>query len=89
MCIYGETPSIFWLTWHVAIKEHECCECLSTISTGERYELSKGVWDGVFSAYKTCSICSQVRNRALSDYEFDDGIAFGCLWETIGVEGEI
>lgn len=81
-------PSVYWRSTPVARKEHKCCECESVISKGERYELFEAVWDGEFGRYKTCSICVAVREEAQHDLRFDEGIAFGCLWETVGVEYE-
>jgi hypothetical protein len=88
MCSLGEGPSAFWQSTPMARKEHVCCECQSAISPGERYELSEGVWEGEFGRYKTCLICRNVRDAAQADLRFDEGIAFGCLWETVGVEYE-
>lgn len=45
MCGYGEAPSVQWVEHPVARKEHRCCECLSVISPGERYERVSGVWE--------------------------------------------
>lgn len=88
MCGYGEDPTVFWLGNPVARKEHKCCECLSVISPGERYELAKGVWGGEFDTFKTCSICKAVRDEANSHLQYDEKIPFECLWETVGAEYE-
>jgi|GEM_PF-3289080 hypothetical protein len=45
MCGYGEAQSVQWVEHPVARKEHRCCECLSVISPGERYERVSGVWE--------------------------------------------
>lgn len=89
MCgIDAEAPSCMWETHHVARKAHLCCECHSVISTGEKHQLIKGVWDGEFGTYRTCEICEAVRNEAMAIRRNDEGIAFGCLWEETGVEFE-
>jgi hypothetical protein len=65
MCYCGESelPTMFRQTWHVARKEHKCCECRDTIKIGERYERSFGVWDGDAQEFKTCSSCVEVRSE--------------------------
>ena len=88
MCGYGEAPSVQWVEHPVARKEHKCCECLSVISPGERYERVSGVWDGEFGVFKTCMVCAEVREAAMARYRFDDSIPFECLWEIVGVEFE-
>lgn len=89
MCTMSpDGPSVFWVSTPRARKEHKCCECLSVISPGEEYELFEGVYDGSFDRYRTCSICRNVREAAQQDLRLDEGIAFGCLWETVGVEYE-
>lgn len=88
MCIQGEGPDVYWKSNPMARKEHKCCECGSIISVGERYELFEAVWDGEFGRYKTCTICCTVRDEAQSDLRLNEGIVFGCLWETVGVEYE-
>ena len=92
MCGYdGETPSIVWDITLKARKEHTCCECLSVISIGETYHLTKGIWGGEFEQFRTCEICHMVKAEAYSsgNLRHDEGIAFGCLWEIVGVEYEV
>lgn len=88
MCIDGEDPSVIWVTNPIARKEHRCCECLSVISPGEKYELVKGVWNGEFLTFKTCQICAIVRDAANLQYRWGETIPFTCLWETVGCEYE-
>ena len=88
MCGYGEAPSVQWIEAPIAWKAHKCCECLSVISPGEKYERISGVWEGEFQTFKTCMICAEVRRTANSDLRDDEGIPFECLWETVGVEYE-
>lgn len=89
MCVCGESPSWFVVEYPVARKEHKCCECSSAIPKGEKYQVSKGVWDGGFSSYKTCEICHKVRSKALAnDHDLIECLAFGYLWETVGTEYE-
>lgn len=85
-CDYDNGPTSFWESWVIARKEHTCCECMSTISPGEKYRLNKGVWDGDFQTWKMCEICHRVFQAALSGT--DNCICFGELWETVGVDYE-
>ena len=84
-CDIRDLPSISWDSSPVARKRHVCGECGSVIDSGERYWLTKGVWDGEFSSHKMCSTCKSVYDEALYDLEC---ICFGELWETVGVEYE-
>ena len=43
-----------------ASKSHKCCECQGVIRKGERHELSKGLWDGSWSSFRTCPDCLHV-----------------------------
>lgn len=52
-----ETPEFCEESRPKAAKEHRCCECRGTIYTGEIYHLLKGVWNGEFQTYKTCTDC--------------------------------
>ena len=89
MCVCGETPSFFVEEYPVARKEHKCCECFSTIAKGEKYQVAKGVWDGEFGSYKTCEICYKVRDEAIhKGRDLGECLAFGYLWETVGIEFE-
>ena len=87
MCSIDENnPEIYWESKPTARKVHKCCECGSPIDPGEKYHLVKGVWEGSFSTFKTCTICNQVKNEAYANGV--DCICFGELWETVGVEFE-
>ena len=85
---YGGNPEIMWLTSPKARKTHICCECESEIIKGERYELIKGVWEGVFATFKTCSFCASLREKAHYTYSlnYDEGFAFGDFWECVGMD---
>ncbi len=45
-----------------ARKSHRCGECNRTIQTGDRYEITTGLFEGEFEAYKTCRKCLDLRN---------------------------
>ena len=40
--------------------EHQCAECLRIIEQGEWHEYAKGLWEGSFSSYRTCELCSDM-----------------------------
>lgn len=45
----------------VARKNHKCSECRRIIQSGEKYHLESLVFEREFSAHKTCSHCSVMR----------------------------
>ena len=45
-----------------AKKEHKCRECFRVIAAGEKYLLESYVFDGDFTAHKTCAHCMVVRD---------------------------
>jgi hypothetical protein len=61
-----------------ARKEHKCCECREPIKKGEKYESVKMLYEGDWSAYKTCISCLRIRR----DY-CPNGWMFEFLEETI------
>ena len=58
-----EWPELFHEKIVTARKDHRCCECHETIGAGEKYEHVRGMWDGVFSTYKTCIPCQSIRKE--------------------------
>lgn len=61
-----------------AQKDHTCSECGTAIRKGERYEHVKGLWDGEWSTFRTCSLCVEIR-----DHFACDGFIFQTLWEDL------
>lgn len=86
MCGDAEPLKLARETWPVARKQHKCCECNSDIDPGEKYQCITGLFEDKFETYKTCLICANIRTAAMS--ELDYGIAFECLYETVGSEFE-
>lgn len=84
MCTCGDLPDRSWELWRTARKQHECCECGSTIDQGERYRVCCGVWSGEFDYYKHCEICAEAWDKATSRLDDGCGLVFGQLWEYIG-----
>ena len=61
-----------------ARKEHKCDECREVILPGEKYEVQKETYDGVFSTHKTCLACVEVRNAYMST-----GYFYGQIWSDL------
>lgn len=47
-----------------ARKPHKCYECRVTIEPGERYEHTRGKWEGDISTFDTCALCLELRQWA-------------------------
>ena len=58
-----------------ARKDHVCYECRKKIQPGDQYEYVTALWEGGFSAVKTCSDCLAVREKF-----FCDGFEHGGIW---------
>ena len=77
-----EMPSAFKTETRRARKPHKCCECGTSISVGDRYQYSSGIWDGKPSDYKQCINCHEIMDAAARSEEFaEDGPSFGWLYE--------
>lgn len=48
----------------VARTKHECCECLGVIVPGTVYEHVRGIWNGRWRGFKTCTPCVELRHEA-------------------------
>src|SRR5271167_465512 len=55
-----------------ARKPHKCLECDRTIAAGDDYERIKQLYDGGWSTWEVCLICSEI------------SIAFSCAGRIIG-----
>jgi len=62
-----EYPEVAKDTEPKARKEHKCCECGGKIYKGEKYVLTKGIWDGEPATYKTCRDCYNLREKIIRD----------------------
>lgn len=60
-CDY-DLPALFRESRPIARIEHRCSECGRAIQPGERYERVVGVWDRLFSTYRTCVYCLAIRD---------------------------
>ena len=61
-----------------ARKEHTCGECGYEIKSGQKYEIQKETFDGVFSTHKTCLICVEVRDKM-----FPNGYRYSEVWQDL------
>ena len=64
--------------------EHYCCECGDTIQPGSKYQRIKGVWDGKWETFKTCTPCATVRSDYFCSWTF--GELGEMVWECLEVE---
>ncbi len=72
----GEHPEFYTESIVKARKDHKCCECGEIISKGQKYHRVAGKWDGEMLTFKTCIICTRIRD----DY-CKNGFVFGELGE--------
>ncbi len=90
VCLYsGDADGFsefFDVTFPVARKSHKCSECGRKIVPGEKYEYTRGKFDGDFWQEKTCLICAEI-----ADAFYCDGRMYGgMLWESMDdVMGEL
>jgi hypothetical protein len=81
-CDFDDYPEFFDLKIRKARKEHRCCECSTTIRVGDQYEYVVGKWDGDINDFRTCLICSQIRNDYCAPY----GMLREELWERLEID---
>lgn len=66
MCEYEcdfDPPTFYEFKTVTGRKQHQCCECLRTIETGEQHEYAKGLWGGDFDTFRTCGTCCAIRDE--------------------------
>jgi hypothetical protein len=77
-----EAPDIFESRIVVGRKLYHCCECLKLIERGERHQHTKGLWDGEWSAFRTCLDCSEILADIYRNWDSNDcGMPLGYLFE--------
>jgi hypothetical protein len=59
-CDY-DPPEFCHVEIRKARKEHKCYECSGRILKGEKYEHTRGKWEGCLSNFKTCVRCHDIR----------------------------
>lgn len=62
-----------------ARETHTCCECNGVINPDDLYEHASGLWDDNWEKYKTCRLCTLIR-----DDLFRCGWYHGGLEESLG-----
>lgn len=81
MCDCMNDPPVFYEAHTVkGRKTHKCSECLRVIEKGEHHEYVRGLWEGDFDQFRTCSDCLELRHdlkiecfaHGLLMDEFDD-----------------
>lgn len=84
-CIEGDEPAVSVEAWRTAKREHRCCECGDTIKPGERYQHVRGLWEGKWDTFKTCSECVDTRDKVfdLAGFVPPYGTAACCFVEAI------
>lgn len=58
---YDEVVIILADTHPTARIQHKCCECHGPIFPTEKYHSERGIFDGHFVIYKTCTLCQEVK----------------------------
>lgn len=74
-------PEAFYTRPVKARKVHKCCECKETISVGDEYQYSSGIWDGSPDSFRQCLKCYVVIQAAADSSQFgeDESPSFGNL----------
>lgn len=62
-----------------AAKAHQCAECECEITRGVRHEYVKGLWDGQWRSYRTCTLCVEIRDH----FACEDGFLHGEVWSDL------
>ena len=74
--------------FHIARKDHKCCECRESIKPGEKYYKEVTIADGSLETFKTCFDCFNVRNAFFCSWTW--GSIWGDLWcEIVDSDGDI
>lgn len=82
-----EYAEVWDVTWRKARKPHVCCECLETISPGQRYERIFMLFDGTATHFKTCEFCANEyqtflqRNPDITWMKGEQNLACNIVWE--------
>ena len=81
----GEFAEVYHFENRRARKEHTCCECHEPIKKGDNYEYYTGLYDGIWSSYKTCNTCASIRDQMCCD-GFEFGRLSETIWEALGID---
>lgn len=68
MCdCYLDPPTFYEAHIVKGRKPHKCSECLCVIEKGEHHEYVRGLWEGDFDQFRTCSKCLTLRHEIKID----------------------
>lgn len=67
-CYDAPAPEVYQTKMVTARKPHRCWECRDPIAAGDRYELTKGLWEGSWGSFKTCADCAAVKEYAIAHF---------------------
>jgi len=64
-------------------KNYICCECKQPIPKGSQYEKVVGKWEGKISTFRTCIICTKIR-QDFCPCGWEYGGLKETIWECLG-----
>ena len=68
----GEGPDVCEDKIVTARKEYRCIECRDVIKPGDKYEYTRGLWDGRWSTFRTCILCLRIRKDFFCSWVYGD-----------------
>lgn len=74
-----ERADIFNVTHRRARKKHACEECRGAILPGELHEYISMFFDGAWSAFRQCTLCSEIGDH----FSCGRGRVVGTLWDDL------
>jgi hypothetical protein len=60
-----------------ARKAHRCGECRAEIKIGESYEISKQLFEGEWTSFRSCLICVEIRDKLFCSW------TWGGIWDDL------
>lgn len=77
VCLYfdeGNTADLFHQAAVCARKDYTCSECERPIVKGTIHQVAKMLYEGEWSAYRTCLVCAEIRKAFCCQGEQFGGI---------------
>lgn len=62
-CLFDNPPTFYKVRQVKGRKDYTCAECLRDIPKGEPHEYAKGLWEGSFDSFRTCNLCTGMRDE--------------------------
>lgn len=81
MSDYCEWPEFYAESFHVAKKEHRCCECGAQIKVGEKYLNFRSKYGGEFYVSKQHMVCRELCMSIRDLLQNGDCLCFGELYD--------